>query len=204
MQGYQSVTRPKNIPLIVCGVSACSCVVLFIPILAAVLLPVFTQARKKAQAVTCLSNEKQQALGMIMYVQDYDETFPRVGKWMDNIAPYIKSEMVFHCPSVSPGRITPDCGYAYDSRLSGATLAQIASPASSALIFESSNLNRSASDACKSLPLPGRLRHQCDNIAFTDGHASKFTAIMISDEIAAISKNPVTPKTKKTGKKSSQ
>src|SRR2546427_11874569 len=45
-------------------------------ILAAILFPVFAQAREKARAISCVSNEKQISLGVLMYVQDYDETFP--------------------------------------------------------------------------------------------------------------------------------
>jgi hypothetical protein len=203
MQGYENPPKPRNVPLIVCSVAAAGCVFLFILIVAAtVLFPVFAQARDKARAVSCLSNEKQQALGVLMYVEDYDETFPRVGKWMDVIAPYIKSERVFHCPSVSQGKITPDCGYAFDSRLSGAELADIESPRDSAMIFESTNLKRSAADACKSLPQEEQVRHQCDNIAYIDGHARGFRRSFIADEITNISKNPITPKTKKAGKKS--
>jgi prepilin-type N-terminal cleavage/methylation domain-containing protein/prepilin-type processing-associated H-X9-DG protein len=51
-------------------------VIAIIAILAAILFPVFARAREKARQTTCLSNEKQLAMGMIMYSQDYDETFP--------------------------------------------------------------------------------------------------------------------------------
>jgi prepilin-type N-terminal cleavage/methylation domain-containing protein/prepilin-type processing-associated H-X9-DG protein len=51
-------------------------VIAIIAILAAILFPVFAQARDKARQASCLSNNKQYALGMMMYVQDYDETYP--------------------------------------------------------------------------------------------------------------------------------
>src|SRR5260370_10071795 len=51
-------------------------VIAIIAILAAILFPVFAQAREKARQASCLSNMKQIGLGMTMYVQDYDETFP--------------------------------------------------------------------------------------------------------------------------------
>jgi len=44
-----------------------------IAILAAILFPVFAQAREKARAASCISNEKQLTLALIMYNQDYDE-----------------------------------------------------------------------------------------------------------------------------------
>ena len=52
-------------------------VIAIIAILAAILFPVFAQAREKARTTSCLSNTKQLSLGLLMYVQDYDETWPR-------------------------------------------------------------------------------------------------------------------------------
>ncbi len=78
-------------------------VIAIIAILAAILFPVFAQAREKARQTSCLSNEKQIALGVMQYVQDYDEAFPRLEyqsppravwspiSWDVAIAPYIKN-----------------------------------------------------------------------------------------------------------------
>jgi len=54
-------------------------VIAIIAILAAILFPVFAQARAKARAISCLSNMRQLGTATMMYVQDYDETFP--GGW---------------------------------------------------------------------------------------------------------------------------
>jgi prepilin-type N-terminal cleavage/methylation domain-containing protein/prepilin-type processing-associated H-X9-DG protein len=54
-------------------------VIAIIAILAAILFPVFAQAREKARAASCLSNMKQISNAMLMYVQDYDETLPEPG-----------------------------------------------------------------------------------------------------------------------------
>ena len=51
-------------------------VIAIIAILAAILFPVFGQAREKARGVACLSNEKQMGTALIMYSQDFDEGFP--------------------------------------------------------------------------------------------------------------------------------
>lgn len=76
-------------------------VIAIIAILAAILFPVFAQAREKARQTTCLSNLKQVGLGVLMYTQDYDETFPlgsyllgtmtAAVTWQDLCEPYIKS-----------------------------------------------------------------------------------------------------------------
>src|SRR5438552_8343561 len=83
-------------------------VIAIIAILAAILFPVFAQAREKARAVSCLSNIKQLGLAVNMYVQDYDETYPIACPndwwyyiWGVNVQPYIKNVQVFKCPSDS-------------------------------------------------------------------------------------------------------
>ena len=51
-------------------------VIAIIAILAAILFPVFARAREKARQTSCLSNVKQMGIGVMMYVQDYDEVMP--------------------------------------------------------------------------------------------------------------------------------
>src|SRR5687767_15500653 len=51
-------------------------VIAIIAILAAILFPVFAQAREKARAATCQSNLKQLGNALGMYMQDYDELCP--------------------------------------------------------------------------------------------------------------------------------
>ena len=71
-------------------------VIAIIAILAAILFPVFAKVREKARQTTCLSNEKQMGVGMMMYTQDYDETYFRCEdasftQWYTMVMPYIKS-----------------------------------------------------------------------------------------------------------------
>lgn len=87
-------------------------VIAIIAILAAILFPVFAQAREKARQTSCLSNEKQLGLGILQYVQDYDEMFPAASSaWADSWAkttqPYIKSYDVFRCPSEGELELRP-------------------------------------------------------------------------------------------------
>jgi prepilin-type N-terminal cleavage/methylation domain-containing protein/prepilin-type processing-associated H-X9-DG protein len=51
-------------------------VIAIIAILAAILFPVFAQAREKARQAACLSNFKQVSTSIMMYIQDYDEQYP--------------------------------------------------------------------------------------------------------------------------------
>ncbi|MEI6431432.1 MAG: DUF1559 domain-containing protein, partial [bacterium] len=59
-------------------------VIAIIAILAAILFPVFAQAREKARAISCLSNVKQIGLANMMYIQDYDEAYPLGYTWDGN------------------------------------------------------------------------------------------------------------------------
>ncbi len=58
-------------------------VIAIIAILAAILFPVFAQARERARAISCMSNVRQIGLATMQYIQDYDETFPLGYCWKD-------------------------------------------------------------------------------------------------------------------------
>jgi prepilin-type N-terminal cleavage/methylation domain-containing protein len=100
-------------------------VIAIIAILAAILFPVFAQAREKARSAACLSNEKQIGTAVQMYIQDYDEHLPNACAWgkawlhgdalkecppevaagvpayvQELVAPYVKNEAVWYCPSI--------------------------------------------------------------------------------------------------------
>jgi|SwirhisoilCB3_FD_contig_111_518413_length_1826_multi_3_in_0_out_0_2 prepilin-type N-terminal cleavage/methylation domain-containing protein/prepilin-type processing-associated H-X9-DG protein len=109
-------------------------VIAIIAILAAILFPVFAQAREKARAASCLSNTKQIGLAILMYGQDYDETVPPWLKckcvgfeapdldapylrvWVSTLQPYVKegdttvngryqAAGIFKCPSYSDDKL---------------------------------------------------------------------------------------------------
>jgi prepilin-type N-terminal cleavage/methylation domain-containing protein/prepilin-type processing-associated H-X9-DG protein len=93
-------------------------VIAIIAILAAILFPVFAQAREKARAAACLSNMKQVGLALSMYVNDYDEMYPNhidadnfmnpaaPPNWGRALQPYIKNIKVLTCPTarIWPGQ----------------------------------------------------------------------------------------------------
>src|SRR5437764_7531583 len=100
-------------------------VIAVIAILAAILFPVFAQARDRARKSACSSNMRQMGAALMMYTQDYDETFPQfrfhgnfwvgmasdqgqhVYGWNNAIAPYLKSIDVFGCPANPFSRPSP-------------------------------------------------------------------------------------------------
>lgn len=136
-------------------------VIAIIAILAAILFPVFAQAREKARAISCMSNARQLATGNYMYTQDYDETIlpstnyaanpPLI--WPAIVQPYVRNGQVFVCPSATHSRFPADwslrnfgsIGYnsitGYDpagieSPASVMTLASLEEPARSVLIAD--------------------------------------------------------------------
>ncbi|HWD37754.1 MAG TPA: prepilin-type N-terminal cleavage/methylation domain-containing protein [Fimbriimonas sp.] len=96
-------------------------VIAIIAILAAILFPVFAQAKLAAKRTADLSNAKQVGIAFMMYVNDYDDTSPTVykfkypgydgvltsayGSWYNELEPYIKSWDML----LSPGRNDQGC-----------------------------------------------------------------------------------------------
>ncbi len=91
-------------------------VIAIIAILASILFPVFSRARESARRTACVSNVKQIATGMMMYVSDYDSSYPprmgpppvpggipckpcRTVDWRVYAMPYVKNTQLFICPS---------------------------------------------------------------------------------------------------------
>ena len=87
-------------------------VIAIIAILAAILFPVFVQAREKAKQSSCASNAKQMALAIFAYQNDYDDTFPRGAIfvslpnnyrfWADLVDSYVRNKKIRECPSLGP------------------------------------------------------------------------------------------------------
>ncbi|MFW5867949.1 MAG: DUF1559 domain-containing protein [Armatimonadota bacterium] len=92
-------------------------VIAIIAILAAMLFPVFGRAREKARQTSCQSNVRQIAIGVLMYADDYDGTFPILRPepyiyarmWSYYVKPYIagkqgttSTDEIFKCPNLSP------------------------------------------------------------------------------------------------------
>src|ERR1700760_1648940 len=100
-------------------------VIAIISILAAILFPVFAQAREKARQTACLSNEKQIGLALNQYMTDYDGTTPYIywngSAWVPGksymataLNPYIKSTgatSVWICPDIDPASLMPNSTY---------------------------------------------------------------------------------------------
>jgi prepilin-type N-terminal cleavage/methylation domain-containing protein len=96
-------------------------VIAILAVLAALLFPVFAQARARARQTQCASNTRQLALGILMYAQDNDDTLPpvayaigdeenggRIVLWSDLVAPYLRNTQIRICPADARAR---QCSY---------------------------------------------------------------------------------------------
>jgi prepilin-type N-terminal cleavage/methylation domain-containing protein/prepilin-type processing-associated H-X9-DG protein len=124
-------------------------VIAIIAILAAILFPVFAQAREKARQATCMSNLNQIGLAMLQYTQDYDEHFPICWQgglgnqswgngsalsWAASTQPYIKSIQVLKCPDDAYAKLA--CSYLMNNFFDQAPQAKAQNVASTVLLTE--------------------------------------------------------------------
>jgi prepilin-type N-terminal cleavage/methylation domain-containing protein/prepilin-type processing-associated H-X9-DG protein len=170
-------------------------VIAIISILAAILFPVFARARENARRASCQSNEKQLALGLMMYSQDHDDRMvPAAGYyvgtalyyWPSLVQPYIKSNQVFKCPS-DPDKTPYDGSTAghyvsygmsqllragLPSGVQAPTLAQITQPSATVLLTDTTG--NTTGWQVQPTPLGGstpQYRHlDTTVVAFCDGH----------------------------------
>ncbi len=172
-------------------------VIAIIAILAAILFPVFGQAREKARLATCGSNLRQIGQALAMYVQDWDERMPVAefseayfwthGTYLFQVLqPYVKSYDIFKCPTVSKRAGEAAYSYAYlcvhawafmgyDNALQGVcghALADFARPAEKPMVFcDSLGAHIGLSDQ-EVLPYAwgGQNKAGGMNICYLDGH----------------------------------
>ena len=128
-------------------------VIAIIAILAAILFPVFAQAREQARKSACLSNEKQIALGVNMYRQDWDGRGPFcgwappvsggyifTGEWQFTIQPYLKNSQVLRCPSDKASYADRPVSYIYNNMMAPTRLpvseAQLNAPADTVMLWD--------------------------------------------------------------------
>jgi prepilin-type N-terminal cleavage/methylation domain-containing protein/prepilin-type processing-associated H-X9-DG protein len=171
-------------------------VIAIIAILAAILFPVFAKAREKARQTSCLANMKQLGLGVLMYTQDYDETFfpltytsgaatptTYLSNWPTLFQSYVKNWQIYKCPShsatVDPVAYpnTYICSYGANANLDRATLGQVMAPAVTIMLYEDQSSwiyttcenYTTIFEAGTGVEAP---RHnQGCNLAFCDGHS---------------------------------
>ena len=194
-------------------------VIAIIAILAAILFPVFAQAREKARSTQCLSNLKQLATSMQMYAQDNSEKLPAANNWGGAIGTTGK---VYDCPSSSKKATANDPDFLYiaadgpnggPSMLSGRTLASFKTPGPSEtpmmidgkagyVVKSATNDNGTPTDtaddilnavtdmAADVVAKVDKRHNKSANVAWVDGHVSLAKAAEITTSYFAACVNP--------------
>lgn len=180
------------------GIASCVLILLITVVLIfTILVPMLRQVRaakrQEVRTETCMSNLSTLGRAMMQYAQDYDDTIPPASRWMDAASGYVQSQNgnksaahgkfpeEFHCPAAQA--VNPSAfGYALNRDLSEKTRSKIKNPLTTPFLYDSSNLNKNASDPFTSLPTIGRhkqskiagrlpTQQNANSILFLDNHA---------------------------------
>jgi len=178
-------------------------VIAIIAILAAILFPVFAQAREKARQSGCQSNANQIVKAFMMYAQDYDETLPPACTYAGALLPintdpqpiaypsiawtnnagtgpidgYLRNQKVKECPSSGGGTGTPPArlDYAMNWYLGRTATAAVQSPSDSILIIDGTKDYCAVYSASTTTPPVARHSGQTQvTCGFQDGHVKSF------------------------------
>jgi prepilin-type N-terminal cleavage/methylation domain-containing protein/prepilin-type processing-associated H-X9-DG protein len=174
-------------------------VIAIIAILAAILFPVFSQAREKARQSSCISNMKQLGTAMLTYAQDYDETFPADSRMpvqgnpgpvppagsytapgvvtfaLAITQPYIKNVGIYTCPSDGTSRLRAD-GLPLPTTMSGQPPAPLCSYNPSAAVRTGTAGSTTISNAWGVISWNGvslaEIGRPADTIAIAERHST--------------------------------
>ncbi|HAZ64563.1 MAG TPA: hypothetical protein DCZ72_13265 [Armatimonadetes bacterium] len=144
-------------------------VIAIIAILAAILFPVFAQAREKARATSCMSNMKQIGLAVLQYNQDYDAKYmalpgdgplqpspftatPALPNPYDGFNPYMKSAQIWICPSSEGTQNIGASSYHVNGLIftrSGRRETRVERPASTIMMRETGNADNYDAFYCR-------------------------------------------------------
>lgn len=145
--------------------------------MAAILFPVFSQAKLAAKKTQALSNVKLQSLALILYTADNNDRLPIADRWMDAVQPYAKQESIFKSLEATP-EDPNDYGFAFRKEFEKKKVADFADAATRVMVFDSTILSRNANSGLETLPIPGRYgtsSKRGNMFGFMDGHAKFYT-----------------------------
>ena len=141
-------------------------VIAIIAVLAAILFPVFAQAREKARQTTCLNNQRQIALYVHIYTQDNDEMLPGGNVW--NILPIDRKTLLCQSEVTTAGNT-----YGYNTATCNVGISTITNPTTTVLTADY-NLGTTSGQPANIIATPADVsyRHGGKYIAScVDGHA---------------------------------
>jgi hypothetical protein len=120
---------------------------------------------EKGRAGACRANMKQLALGLTMYMQDYDERFPPPAKWSSGVLPYVKNRSIFRCPSDAA-----NWSYALNQNVAGNDMVNL--EPNWVMLFESNIHRAGASGLAAQVAKPAR-HYGGSNYALVNGETKR-------------------------------
>jgi prepilin-type processing-associated H-X9-DG protein len=156
--------------------------ILLIAVGAAVLFPVFAQARRTASRTDALRRMRELSIGALMYSNDNGDRFPLAATWMDGLSKYVPMKRGFHSPGLNQRSPLdrPGYGIAFMKSLSGASVASIENPAQRVMIFDSTLMGPNAASGLETVPKPPRFGNADTGgnvFLFVDGHVKLVPAV---------------------------
>ncbi len=141
----------------------------------------FADVLEHAKGIASLSNLRQIGLALVVYPETHEGRLPAADTWVDALLPWWKKTaqpdgstfdpmLLFRDPSAPEGQ---HWSYAFNRALSGVKITDIANPAATVMLFESTTGVKNASDTGRSLPHPGR-HLGGSHYVFANGHAQWF------------------------------
>lgn len=170
----QATPPKRNTTLIVILAIFGGLLVCCVPIMAAILFPVFGQAKLAAQKTASLTNMKQIALGALQYAEENQEHLPAKEIWCDRLGSYV-DESAWNAPvvgAVKPGE--PRYDYAMLDTVGGRDMDSFQNPDLDILFFESGFSKKNQFGKFELLPDPPRYQKDGKGqalVAYANGSA---------------------------------
>jgi prepilin-type processing-associated H-X9-DG protein len=146
---------------------------LMLPVSIAMLLPAFASAKSKAMQISCMNNEKQLALAVLMYSNDHTNHYPPAATWCDAIKSSVASDRTFKCPA--SGNSTSRCDYAFNAKLDGLDASKV-NPQTVVLFDSDGGWNAHGGSELESPRHPRKVFI----VAFADGHVEAVSPARVS------------------------
>lgn len=188
-------------------------VIAIIAILAAILFPVFAQAKEAAKKISCVSNLKQNSTAVAMYTTDYDGVYPmsaysldqisgivipgsghRVFSIYDAIMPYTKNVDIYKCPSDPESIRWPQILASIGLQSAGAAGGNIkvASLAPNFALFEDPGVPPNLFGADPTMS-EGGLEFPVDTVMFYDARYIGAGVVNVDAPVGSAYRTPATP-----------